>query len=74
MSTMTLNTLVEKLSPECKKSLEQAVAICNSRSHFTVELEHWLLAMLEQQLDDFRIILSAYDIDSDSLKNDLNKA
>lgn len=74
MSTMTLNTLVEKLSPECKKSLEQAVAICNSRSHFTVELEHWLLAMLEQQLDDFRIILSAYDIDRDSLKNDLNKS
>lgn len=74
MSTMTLNKLVEKLSPECKKSLELAVAICNSRSHFTVELEHWILALLEQQVDDLRLILSAYDIDEDKLKHDLNKS
>ncbi|MEL0634481.1 type VI secretion system ATPase TssH [Pseudoalteromonas carrageenovora] len=72
MSSMTLNKLVEKLSPECKKSLEIAVTICNSRSHFTVELEHWLLAMIEHQLDDVRLIFSAFDIDVDKVKQDLN--
>lgn len=74
MSSMTLNKLVEKLNPDCRKSLEAAVAICNSRSHFTVELEHWLLAMIEQQLDDIRLIFGAYDIDIDSVKNDINKS
>ncbi|WP_076918755.1 type VI secretion system ATPase TssH [Pseudoalteromonas sp. SK18] len=74
MSTMTLNKLVEKLSPDCRKSLEAAVAICNSRSHFTVELEHWLLAMIEQQLDDVRLIFSAFDIDIDQVKQDLNQS
>ncbi len=74
MSTMTLNKLVEKLSPDCRKSLEAAVAICNSRSHFTVELEHWLLAMIEQQLDDVRLIFGSFDIDIDQLKQDLNQS
>ncbi|MBJ7554748.1 type VI secretion system ATPase TssH [Marinomonas spartinae] len=74
MSSMTLNKLVEKLSPECKQSLEKAVAICNSRSHFVVELEHWLFAMLEHQLDDVRLILSAFDVDADAVKNDLNRS
>ncbi|ALQ56519.1 ATPase AAA [Pseudoalteromonas issachenkonii] len=74
MSTMTLNKLVEKLSPDCRKSLEAAVAICNSRSHFTVELEHWLLAMIEQQLDDVRLIFGSFDIDIDQVKQDLNQS
>lgn len=74
MSSMTLNKLVEKLSPDCRKSLEGAVAICNSRSHFTVELEHWLLAMIEQELDDIRLIFSAYDIDINVVKNDINNS
>ena len=74
MSSMTLNKLVEKLSPDCRKSLEGAVAICNSRSHFTVELEHWLLAMIEQQLDDVRLIFSAFDIDVDRVQQDLNQS
>tara|TARA_B100000446_G_scaffold123197_1_gene115298 strand:+ start:49507 stop:52116 length:2610 start_codon:yes stop_codon:yes gene_type:complete len=71
---MTLNKLVEKLSPDCRKSLEAAVAICNSRSHFTVELEHWLLAMIEQQLDDVRLIFGSFDIDIDQVKQDLNQS
>ncbi|MBE0458702.1 MAG: type VI secretion system ATPase TssH [Pseudoalteromonas prydzensis] len=74
MSSMTLNKLVEKLSPDCRKSLEAAVAICNSRSHFTVELEHWLLAMVEQQLDDVRLIFGSFDIDIDQVKQDLNQS
>ena len=74
MSSMTLNKLVEKLSPDCKKSLEGAVAICNSRSHFTVELEHWLLAMIEQQLDDARLIFGSFDIDIEKVKQDLNQS
>jgi len=74
MSSMTLNKLVEKLSPDCRKSLEAAVAICNSRSHFTVELEHWLLAMIEQQLDDVRLIFGAFDIDIEKVKQDLNQS
>tara|TARA_B100001063_G_scaffold219083_1_gene222935 strand:+ start:12445 stop:15039 length:2595 start_codon:yes stop_codon:yes gene_type:complete len=71
---MTLNKLVEKLSPDCRKSLEAAVAICNSRSHFTVELEHWLLAMIEQQLDDVRLIFGSFDIDIEKVKQDLNQS
>ena len=71
---MTLNKLVEKLSSDCKQSLEAAVAICTSRSHFTVELEHWLLAMVEQELDDVRLIFGSFDISVDQVKQDLNQS
>ncbi|MCF2861188.1 type VI secretion system ATPase TssH [Pseudoalteromonas sp. Cnat2-41] len=74
MSSMTLNKLVEKLSPECRGSLEAAAALCHSRSHFTVELEHWLHAMLDKKLDDVRIILASFSINADRLMAELNQA
>ncbi|WP_018693250.1 type VI secretion system ATPase TssH [Algicola sagamiensis] len=74
MSSMTLNKLVEKLSSDCRRSLEAAAALCHSRSHFTVEIEHWLKAMLEQDLDDVRLILNHFDIDNAQLEADLNEA
>ncbi|WDE03283.1 type VI secretion system ATPase TssH [Thalassomonas viridans] len=67
MSAMTLNKLVEKLNPVCRKSLEAAAGICHSRSQFTVEMEHWLLAMLEQDAGDFSLILASFSVDKERL-------
>ena len=49
MSSMSLSKLVDKLNPVVKKSLEGAASICHSRSQFTVEVEHWLLSLLEKR-------------------------
>ena len=49
MSTMTLKSLVDKLTPDGKRTLEAAAALCNSRSHFSVEILHWLFVMAEDQ-------------------------
>ncbi|MEG3753040.1 type VI secretion system ATPase TssH [Psychromonas arctica] len=71
MSAMTLNKLVEKLNLECKETLEKAASICNGRSQFTVEIEHWLQAMLENEIGDLTLIAATFDLDSNLLLSEL---
>ena len=72
MSSMSLKSLVEKLTPASKQSLESAAALCNSRSHFSVEIQHWLLAMCEQNTPEFKLLTDCFDINTDKLVADLN--
>ena len=71
MSAMTLNKLVEKLNLECKETLEKAASICNGRTQFTVEIEHWLQAMLENEIGDLTLISATFDLDIDLLLSEL---
>ncbi|MEE1675015.1 type VI secretion system ATPase TssH [Agarivorans aestuarii] len=73
MSTMTLKSMVEKLSPTAKQSLEAAAALSNSRSHFSVEIQHWLLAMCEGQTEDLMLVAEHFSVDLDALAADLNR-
>ncbi|GAB1621708.1 type VI secretion system ATPase TssH [Agarivorans albus] len=73
MSTMTLKSMVEKLSPTAKQSLEAAAALSNSRSHFSVEIQHWLLAMCEGQTEDLMLVAEHFAVDIDALTADLNR-
>ncbi|GAA0543710.1 type VI secretion system ATPase TssH [Rheinheimera aquimaris] len=74
MSTTTLKSLVEKLNPASRQSLEAATARCQSRSHYSVEIEHWLDAMLEQDDGDIPMLLRSFDINPDSVKQQLQQA
>lgn len=71
MSAMTLTKLVEKLNNSCRETLEAAATICHSRSQFTVELEHWLQAMLENETGDLQLIAASFDLDKDQLLAEL---
>ena len=68
MSAMTLSKLVEKLTPSCRQTLESAASICHSRSQFTVEIEHWLLAILEKELGDLQLIMASFSVEKSMLK------
>ncbi|WP_417706879.1 type VI secretion system ATPase TssH [Rheinheimera aquimaris] len=74
MSTTTLKSLVEKLNPASRQSLEAATARCQSRSHYSVEIEHWLDAMLEQGDGDIPMLLRNFDINPDTVKQQLQQA
>ena len=54
--------LVGKLNPACKRALEQAGGLCNSRSNPTIELEHWLLKLAEQPDGDFARLFRQYEL------------
>ncbi|NMH64090.1 type VI secretion system ATPase TssH [Shewanella salipaludis] len=74
MSNTSLKSLVEKLNPLTKAGLEAATARCQSRSHYSVEIEHWLDALLEQQDSDLRLLLSSFAVDADKLHYQLQQA
>lgn len=74
MSTTTLKSLVEKLNPASRQSLEAATARCQSRSHYSVEIEHWLDAMLDKGDGDIPMLLRSFDINPDTVKQQLQQA
>ncbi|CAM3811990.1 type VI secretion system ATPase TssH [Rheinheimera salexigens] len=73
MSTTTLKSLVEKLNQTSRASLEAATARCQSRSHYSVEIEHWLDAILAQADNDISLILRSFDINPDLVKQQIQQ-
>jgi len=47
MAVLDLRVVVTRLQPELRQSLERAVSRAVTRSHATVDVEHWLLELLE---------------------------
>lgn len=74
MANQDLRPLVEKLNPTCRKALEAAAGLCLSRTHYHVEIEHWLLKLLEEQSTDLKPIFKHYDIDVDRVGRELSAA
>lgn len=62
MISIDLKSLVTKLNPTCKFALEGAAGLCLSRTHYNVEIEHWLLKLLETPESDVRVLLEKFDI------------
>lgn len=73
MSSMTLKALTEKLDPSTRSALEQSVALCCQRSHYTVEVEHYLKALIDNGDTDIYSVFSHYDINIDRLNDQLNQ-
>ncbi|PSU34139.1 type VI secretion system ATPase TssH [Photobacterium lutimaris] len=73
MSTMTLKSLVDKLAPDGKSTLEAAAALCNSRSHFSVEILHWLCVLADEPAGDLSLIAGSFDINLSEIKAELHQ-
>ena len=69
-----LKSLVGKLDEACRKTLEQAAGLTLSRTNFNVEIEHWLIKLLEVQDGDLAKILPRYQVDIGRITADLNRA
>ncbi|MBL7999412.1 MAG: type VI secretion system ATPase TssH, partial [Candidatus Kapabacteria bacterium] len=63
--------LVEKLNLTCRKALERAAEICVKQSHYAVDIEHYLLALLEMQNNDLELMLSTFNITKADVKRDV---
>ena len=63
MASLPLKTLVGKLNPLCRRALEGAAGLCLSRTNYNVEIEHYLLKLLEAAESDLPRILKHYEVD-----------
>lgn len=73
MINVNLKSLVEKLNDFTRNALEGAAGICLSRGQYNVEIEHWLLKILEQGDSDLLAILDKYQVDAGKVMAGLNK-
>ncbi|MDZ4263950.1 MAG: Clp protease N-terminal domain-containing protein, partial [Pseudomonadota bacterium] len=73
MITIDLKSLVAKLNNSTRNALEGAAGLCMSRTHYNVEIEHWLLKLLEIPDTDLASILNRFDIDIGKLTRELNR-
>ena len=71
MVTVDLKSLVTTLNPTCRSSLEAAVAMAMSRTHYNCEVEHWLLKLIEIKDGDIAAIFYHYGVDLSRVNNDL---
>src|SRR5262245_19004924 len=73
MVAVDLKSLIGRLDDLCRRSLEAAAGLTLSRSNFNVEIEHWLLKLLEAQDSDLLAILRQYEVEPSRLSADLTR-
>ena len=69
-----LRTLLTKLNPTCKNAMRLAAELCGSQTHFNVELEHFLIKLLELHPPDLEILLEEFQISREKITAQLQRA
>ncbi|WP_019996844.1 type VI secretion system ATPase TssH [Aureimonas ureilytica] len=68
-----LQVLVGRLNAPTRASLEAAVGLTLSRTHYNVEIEHWLTKLAEPADTDAAAILRHFGVDVSRLQADLTR-
>src|SRR6185437_11097234 len=73
MAAIDLKSLVGRLDEHCRRALEAAAGLTLSRSHYNVEIEHWLAKLVDGNGTDIPLILRHYEADEGRFRTDLNR-
>jgi len=71
---VNLKGLIAKLNHETRAAVEAAAGLCLSRTHYDVEIEHFLMKLLDAPEGDLTFLLKHYGIDRSRLASDLQGA
>jgi type VI secretion system protein VasG len=74
MAAIDLKQLVGHLNDTCRRALEAAAGLTLSRTHYNVEIEHWLVTLADRPDGDISFILKHYEIESGRFAIDLNRS
>ncbi|MGO4126461.1 type VI secretion system ATPase TssH [Inquilinus sp. YAF38] len=74
MAAIDLKSLVGKLNAPCRRALEGAAGLTLSRSQFNVEIEHWLVKLLEDERSDVAACLRHYEIAAERVAAELARS
>ncbi len=66
--------LVAKLNATCRSGLEEAARLCVARTHYEVDIEHYLLKLTEMTDSDVAAIYRHFEIDASRVSRDLTRA
>ncbi|MBP9064261.1 MAG: AAA family ATPase, partial [Aquabacterium sp.] len=69
--SQNLKTLISKLNDTTRRAAERAASLCMARGHFEVDLEHFMLALLEQPQTDLAVLCQRFEVSVTALQRDL---
>ena len=71
MASLNLKLLMGRLNDVSRRALEAAAGMSLSQSNYNVELEHWLLKLIESPRTDMELLLKFYGVNTARLSRDL---
>ena len=71
---INLKSLIGKLNDSTRNTLEASAGLCLARTHYDIEVEHYLLKLLDQADGDFARIVNHFGIDKSRLTGELNRS
>src|SRR5271167_3172692 len=72
--TANLKGLIGKLNDTTRNTLEAAAGFCLARTHYDIEVEHFLLKLLDSTDSDLPRILKQFSVDKSRLTGDLTRS
>ena len=72
--SVNLKSLIGKLNDTTRNALESAAGLCLSRTHYDVEVEHYLLKLLDVADTDVQRILKQFDVDKSRFTGELMRS
>jgi type VI secretion system protein VasG len=66
--------LIKTLNKTCLDALQAAAGLCLSRTNPSVEIEHWLLKLVERPQTDLTRLFRHHEVDTSLLVGDLTRA
>ena len=71
---VNLRSLIGKLNDPTRNAVEAAAGLCLSRTHYDVEIEHYLMKLLDSSEGDFAHILKVFGVDKARLSSELTRS
>src|SRR5271165_699585 len=71
---LNLKSLIGKLNDTTRSALEAAAGLCLSRTHYDIEIEHYLMKLLDVADSDFSQIAQHFGVDKSRLTAELTRS
>src|SRR4051794_6209285 len=71
---LNLKALIGKLNDQSRAALEGAAGLCLSRTHYDIEVEHFLSKLLDSSANDFACIMKHFEIDKSRMTAELTRS
>ncbi|MGB9145608.1 MAG: type VI secretion system ATPase TssH [Acidobacteriaceae bacterium] len=72
--SLNLKSLIGKVDEATRSALEAAAGLCVSRTHYDIEIEHYLLKAIDSSDNDIAFILRQYGVDRSRLTAELQRS
>jgi len=64
-----LRTSLARLNPACKGAMDIAAELCVKQTHFNVEVEHFIVALLDGGAPDLALLLHHFEVDAGTVRS-----